>query len=521
MIHDLLEFNSETSIQADVCIIGAGAAGIGLALSFIDSREHVVVLESGGIDYEEDTQLLADGDNIGHPYFEIAGSRLRMLGGSTNHWQGECAPLDPIDFEERPWIPYSGWPITAAELSAWYQQAHSLLDLGPFDYDPLRQKPFEATAPDFVPERLQHKVWRHSDPPMLFGEAFSGALRSASNIDVFLHANLVGLEAEAGVRHITAANIASLAGHLVRVEATVFVLAAGGLENPRILLNLEESQNCSVGTAGSLVGRFFMEHINLVGAEILATKEGLREAYKRFRRDDYLSHHRIVLPKEQQRQHRVLNSAASLSARESSRGRSAGYGSLHHIKKDVVRGRVPDRLGHHIYRIIRDLPGTWEGIRERSDSSIWVSIEGEQAPNPESRVKLTDDRDSLGMRKLALDWRLSEIDFRSIGVLLERLGSELGRLGLGRLRIEPVILKGSDGKGFSEDVAGGYHHMGTTRMGRSSCDGVVDENARVFGTDNLYIAGSSIFPTSGCANPTLTIVSLALRLADHLKRNVL
>ena len=167
-----------------------------------------------------------------------------------------------------------------------------------------------------------------------------------------------------------------------------------------------------------------------------------------------------------------------------------------------------------------DLAGTWEGILERGGTSIWVSIEGEQAPNPESRVILTGERDALGMRKLALDWRLSEIDFHSVSVLLNQLGNELGRLGLGRIRLEPILQHQASRGLWADEVAGGYHHMGTTRIGRSECDGVVDSNLKVFGTDNLYIAGSSVFPTGGCANPTLTIVSLALRLADLLKRNV-
>jgi len=521
MIHDLVEFSPDTSIRTDICIIGGGAAGIALAQSFIGSKLNVVVLESGGMNYDEETQNLAHGFSVGQPYYDIAGSRLRMLGGSTNHWQGDCTPLDEIDFQERPWVPFSGWPFSYQEIFPWYKQAHQLMALGSFDYDPSRIKAAESTAASLSGERLTHKVWQHSDPPMLFGASFSEALERAQNVDVFLHANFVGFQFDADSSHIGLAKAASEEGHSATIEATTFILAAGGLENPRILLNLEEHHGSQFGNCHDLVGRFFMEHLNLVCAEIVSTRSGWREAYQSFSQDERLVRHSIVLPHDRQQVLGVLNSAIALTAREFDRSNSRGYSSLHTIKKDIRRGRVPDQLGVHIYRIVTDLNGTWAGIRERGDESIWVSLEGEQAPNPDSRVTLSDERDKLGMRKLILDWRLSDIDFRTIDVLLNQLGIELGRRHYGRIRLEPIVGKGLDHRHFYDEIQGGYHHMGTTRMAGSECEGVVDSNCKVFGLDNLYVAGSSIFPTGGCANPTLTIVALALRLAHHLKSDVM
>ena len=521
MIYDFLKSDTEQlTTKADVCIIGAGAAGIALALAFVGSQHRVTVIESGGFDYEDDTQLLAAGECIGRAYYQVINSRLRMLGGSTNHWQGECAPLDAIDFEQRPWVPYSGWPITLEELEPWYTKAQSLMKLGDFDYDPHEIKPADTESLTFDYRRIQRKNWRHSRPPLLFGATFSDALQLASNVDVHLHANFVGFDMDSNARRITGVRFASLAGHRGYVQATVCVLAAGGLENPRILLNSMRDVGRVIGNSHDLVGRFFMEHVNIVAGEMLTTNDNWRAEFGPVQLNDEFASNRLVLSARQQKADRVLNSAASLASRGSSRARSLGYGALHKIKQDLVRGQIPDRLGHHISRILNDLPGVVSGLLERHDESLWVAIEGEQAPNPKSRVLLSDQRDQLGMQRLALDWHLSEIDIQTMQRLLYHLGHEFGRLGYGRLRREPALLH--TGQLASQiEVQGGYHHMGTTRMGQSETEGVVDSNAKVFDTDNLFIAGSSIFPTGGCANPTLTIVALTLRLAEHLQRHVL
>lgn len=521
MILDFLDSDmGEREIRADICIIGGGAAGIALALGLKKSKKHIIVLESGGHDYEDDTQMLASGENIGRSYFEIMHTRLRMLGGSTNHWQGECSHLDAIDFEKRPWVPHSGWPITFADLQPWYLKAQSFMKLGDFDEALLRIKNDEAEPLAFDQDRVRPKLWKHSAPPLLFGAEFSGQLQSAENIDVYLHANHVSFEMDDDAQRITSTQIASLKGHRARIYASIFVLATGGLENPRILLNSERDVGRAIGNSNDLVGRFFMDHVNFVGAEILPTDGDWHRRYQPFVVDGHTINNRITLSPEQQRAGKVLNSAVSLESPEFSRSNSEGYGSLHKIKQDLTRGQVPDRLGHHIGRILGDLPGIMSGIMERNHDSVWVAIEGEQAPNPSSRVLLSDKYDQLGMQKLSLSWRLLDIDIKTTQHLLNNLGRELGRLGRGRLRLLPITSE-SDQHDPQTDLSGGFHHMGTTRMATSPKDGVVDSNAKVFDTKNLYIAGSSLFPTGGCANPTLTIVSLALRLADHLQHKVL
>jgi choline dehydrogenase-like flavoprotein len=212
----------------------------------------------------------------------------------------------------------------------------------------------------------------------------------------------------------------------------------------------------------------------------------------------------------------ILNIVAAFGRLHQARATSPGYTALHDLKREVAKGRLPDGLGQHLWSILSDLGGVVRGFRERFDSTSHILIEVEQAPNPDSRVTLSDERDRLGMPRPVLDWRLSEIDKRTVRVFAGALAREFGRLGAGRIQLKEWVTS-EDDRDWGDDLVPSYHHMGTTRMAGSPARGVVDYNCRVFGCDNLFIAGSSVFPTSGFANPTLNIVALTLRLADHLK----
>jgi choline dehydrogenase-like flavoprotein len=210
-----------------------------------------------------------------------------------------------------------------------------------------------------------------------------------------------------------------------------------------------------------------------------------------------------------------LNSVARLGQIPTARNNSQGYEALRAIRDDVKRGQFPDEFGRRIIEITTDLDGIWDGLVEYfSDQSVYIEIEGEQAPNPDSRVRLTAERDALGLRRIQLDWRLNTIDRDTILGLVQLIGEEVGRIGVGRVLMADWLL--DNGDAWPDDHLGGNHHIGTTRMADVPSKGVVDADCRVFGIDNLFIGGSSVFPTSGAANPTLTIVALALRLADHI-----
>lgn len=517
MIRDFRSYDVDDDLNCDVCIAGAGAAGVTLALNLVGRGHRVILLEAGGFDYDEDVQDSYVGTNVGRPYHELTTTRLRFLGGSTNHWGGMCSHLEPVDFEKRPWIPHSGWPISYADLLPWYEAAHPWLELGDFDYDRESISPKGTRYLPFDSGRLRHKMWHYSRPPTNFGVEHRAELERVDGLDVLLHANLIDIEMDSAGETVVGYRIVALDGKATTVRAGQFVLALGGLENPRLMLNATAAQSRGVGNDRDLVGRFFMEHLNTDAGEVISDRDDWSDSYDSLFRDDRQYRAFLMASREVQQERQILGSAIGLGPLFQARERSIAYDSLHRIKMAWLRRRFPDDLGTHISNLITDAVGLKEALEERFDPAVYLYTEAEQAPNPSSRVLLADERDALGLRRLQLDWRLSEIDKRSIRELATLIGEEFGRLQKGRVRVPLWLL--DDTVSDDDPILGGYHHMGTTRMANSPAEGVVDPDCRVFSTHNLYIAGSSVFPTGGAANPTLTLVALALRLADHLDKN--
>lgn len=514
MIRDFRLYDGEEDIHCDICVAGAGAAGIAIALDLADRGHGVVLLEAGSLDYQEETQDPYVGDIVGQPYHDLATTRLRFLGGSTNHWGGMCTHLEPYDFEKRPWIPYSGWPIGFEDLRPWYELAHPWVELGNFDY---RRDAIVPKDTRFLPvdnRRLTHKMWHFSQPPTNFGVEYRTKLEATPSLDVFLNANLVDIKLDPLSEQVQEFVIRSYQGKQTIVRARHYVLAMGGLENPKLLLSAKSERPQGLGNERDLVGRFFMEHLNTDAGQVATSDNQWAASYAALFRNNRQYRAYLVASQQQQAQRQILGSAVSLGQLFFARERSVAFESLHKIRMAWRRGRFPDDLGAHIVNIIKDASGLKESIEERFDPTIYLYTEGEQAPNPSSRVVLSDEHDALGLPRIRLDWRLSEIDKRSIRETALLIGQELGRMNKGRVGLPSWLLE--ERIADDDPLIGAYHHMGTTRMGSDASIGVVDANCRVFTTKNLFIAGSSVFATGGAANPTLTIVALALRLADHL-----
>ncbi|MGI9509721.1 MAG: GMC oxidoreductase [Geminicoccaceae bacterium] len=516
MIRDFRSYDGDGELACDVCIAGAGAAGVAMALSLADRNYKVVLLEAGGFDYDEADQDPYVGKSVGRPYHEISTTRLRFLGGSTNHWGGMCSHLEPFDFEKRTWVPYSGWPIGFDDLEPWYVKAHPWVELGPFDYDRSRISPEGTRYLPFDAKRIRHKMWHYSRPPTSFGVEHRDKLDQASTLDLLLHANLVDIEMDPSGQEVEGCRIASLEGKSAVVRARYFVLALGGLENPRLLLNASSVQSRGIGNDRDLVGRFFMEHLNTGAGEVISGNDDWSASYDSLFRNDRQYRALLMATPGEQEERGILGSAIGLGPLFQARERSVAYDSLHRLKMAWLRRRFPDDIGAHIANLITDAVGLKEALEERFDPTVYLYTEAEQAPNPSSRVRLGDEKDALGLRRLELDWRLSEIDKRSIREIAYLIGAEFGRMEKGRVRLPIWLLE--EGVSDSDPILGGYHHMGTTRMADEPSAGVVDAHCKVFSTRNLFVAGSSVFTTGGAANPTLTIVALALRLADHLDR---
>jgi len=511
-------------LETDLCIIGAGAAGVTLALAFAGARDvDVCLIESGGFDFEPDVQELYRGETVGAPY-EPYHTRLRYFGGSTNHWGGYCRPLDDLDVEGRPWIAYSGWPLSRTELSPYYDASGELCQIGALGFG---SKPWAERVGlpifDLDDSALRHLVFQLS-PPTRFGEVYRARLLAADNLNLCLHSNLTGFRRRAGDASVERVEVATLAGNRFTVTARCFVLACGGIENARLLLWSQRSED-GLPDLPDLVGRFFMEHAHFnLGTLALAEADQNVTAYLHGNpaQDGLRANFHLGLRPEVQAAEQIANVAVQLRPRVP----SAGEKSLRRIWGSLRRGRYPEDLGRHLQRVLADLGPISDVVGNKLAQRLFGVAEhgpllalravGEQVPNPDSRITLADTVDALGMAKVLVDWRLNELDRVTLRRAGEILAEEFGRLGLGRMQL---AFSGEDGA-EPEFIEWGYHHIGTTRMDDDPKRGVVDRNCRLHVAPNLYLAGSSVFPTSGGGTPTLTLVALALRLADHLKAQI-
>lgn len=526
MIIDLTNLPDKTELTAQVCIIGAGVAGQAVAARLSAANIDVILTESGGTDFDAETQTLAEGRNTGETYYDLETTRLRLYGGTAAIWGGRCAEMDAIDFEKRDYIPHSGWPITKANLDPYYNKAFKTLGLKRQQYNDLWTRT-KGDKPPFDPAKLDPGFWSFDDN----GERFTNT-QNTSRARTLLNATVTELDAD-GAGVIRSISAASLNGKKATITAERFVIAAGTIETVRLLMGSVPSRPNGFGNENDQLGRYFMEHPHARGGQIL-TQDYAKSllALPRALRIRGRRYAGFLRPADAlQREAGILNTSLSFAPR-----RHEG------LQKDGLRA-MKDKLKHDLpstkfWRTsYKRLKGAGVKLREWTEPGpsvrkikrapdtfgLYAVIRAEQAPNPDSRITLSADRDALGQRRVDLEWRLSEIDKRSVRVLMETLDAEYQRLGWGK--VEPAPWLQNDGEIWKNDPLisshhiGGYHHMGGTRMSASPKTGVVNADCRLHASPNLYVASSSVFPTGGWANPTVTIMALAERLADHLIEN--
>jgi len=499
----------DQQIETDVCVIGAGAAGITLAHELSGARFAVALIESGGLAPDERAQALYSGPNVGHPYQALDTVRLRYFGGSTNHWGGHCLPIRALSFEKRDWIPHSGWPISRKTLDPFYRRAHEIIGLGPFDYDPaaLSRRTGQPLFP-FDASRLVTVVSRYN--ALRFGEAYRDPISKAPNLTTFLHSNVVSINRSRRGDLIDDVAVRTLAGNDFTVRARHFVLATGGLENARLLLLSNDVQAAGLGNQNDLVGRFFMDHIWYPNGFILPIEqEGFHDLYTRSHTvaGDVPMKANLALPDAVVRRERIPDYRAELAPIRRHLSSTSDVGPL-------GAGAKSD-LGPDLAKMLKGIRPRGESGPSPSDLRKYRVLNfSEQVPNPDSRVTLTNDKDELGCPRIALDWRLTELDKRGVRRAQRLIALEVGRSGFGRFESQLP----EDAGLIMKTAVGGSHHMGTTRLGDDPRTSVVDADGRVHGLRNLFVAGSSVFPSCGYANPTLTIVALAVRLAGHIQK---
>ena len=526
MIHDLREQLTGNVLSVDVCIVGAGPAGITVARELIGSRLKVCLLESGGMTPEPDTQDLYKGESIGHLVTMDEG-RYRIFGGSATQWSGRCAILDPIDFEARDWVRNSGWPINHSQLGPYYERAKAVAKFEkPWIPDDEVPAALGIELPKFNTADLKPSVWRYAPQGFRrfpdWAAMYGGLLRADPNIHVFLHANLTAFAGANDGSTIESVSVTSLNKISMTIKARAFVLCCGGIENVRLLLHAPRDILRKVDQSGKL-GRYFAQHPRGVTATMRTTPEAAKRLQNLFRvftrRSGVQYEIGFALSEEAQRKHRLLNASAAMyyEAPPDSSWKAAVN------LKTALKQR---KLYSGIHRDLIPAMGAATNLGRRllqgsppllKDPLITIIVDVEQEPNAESRVTLSDQKDGLGMGRAKVDWRISEIERATARYLNGLIAEELQKLGFGKpetaawLNIDTPIRDG--------ELYGTYHHIGTTRISKDPTDGVVNEDCRAHGITNLYFAGCSVFPTGGHANPTLSIVALAIRLADHLRSN--
>jgi choline dehydrogenase-like flavoprotein len=531
MLIDGRTIPAHQAIDTDVCIIGAGAAGISLARSLRGQPFRVVLLESGTAWPQPKTQALYRGRNVGREYFALDGCRVRTFGGSTQRWGGWCRALDADDFTTRPWIPESGWPFGRDELDGWYRGARELCELvvtsGDIDHGPpIPRRPRLALPPE-----LQTVMYEFS-PPTRFSHSYGGDLARADNVTVYLSSNVVALDGGEHGGPVSTARVRTLAGREWRVQARVFVLATGGIENPRILLASCSTRSEGLGNEHDLVGRYFMEHVHVrLGCFVPTRADANLSLYVQGRRSVRRPLGALALTTAERHARRLYGFSAVLFPPR----RRAVAKMLHHQSRlqppwmlhgiSIARAGV---LGYG-FRVVDKLVRT---ALETGSARSFLHAEpqdkpqknpvvyeimgrGEQTPIRDSRVTITRDRDRLGMPMAQLDWRVAPADLRNIRESLEGIGRGLEASGAGT-----VFLPDDPDAAWADRIMGSWHHMGTTRMHTDPRQGVVDADCRMHSAPNVFVTGSSVFPTGGFANPTLTIVALALRVRDALVKDL-
>ncbi len=498
-VRDAADLDPAMVLEADVVVIGSGPAGLTVAMDLAAQSVRVLVVESGNRSIDAATRDFDEGDVVGHPLrfqevpFGTADMRLRAVGGASGHWTGMCRPLDEIDLAVRHWIPGSGWPLDRAELDPWYRQAEDTLKLGTTGWDAEAWYRRTGAAPLFESDRMTTTVCQFS-PPVSFGSDFGDVLESESGPDVVFGATAVDASLTATGDRLDQIELRRLDGEILRARGAQFVLAVGGLEVPRLLLSWG-SGAAGLANGSGQVGLGFMEHPHREMGQVRATFEGDVPA---------------------------LYAWGDAPGAEPPTKVWAGWSPSPEVQEQ-------DRIGHGI-ALLRFADGRASSAADPSrvtqamgDLVEWhtsgravtatVSVRTEQRPHAASRVTLGPTRDATGLRRIQLDWQPTKDDDHTGRRIVELLAEEFGRAGIGRIEVDPR------GAPFAEiPMEIGCHPMGAARMGADPASSVVGADLRTHDITNLFVCSSAVFPTGGHANPTLTIVALAHRLAAHLGR---
>jgi choline dehydrogenase-like flavoprotein len=507
--------DDQSIIEGDICIIGAGAAGITMALEWVNTPYKVILLEGGGFEYDDKVQELYNGKLTGQPYYPMKASRLHYFGGSTGHWGGMCSTFDEIDFVKRDWVANSGWPIKLADIASFYPRAHPVLDLGPYEWDVKywqKQNPAFKSLP-LDENVIWNKMWQFS-PPARFGTKFKETILAAKNIYLYTYANAVDITATENVAAVKEITVKNYTGKQHKVKAKFYVMACCSIQNSRLLLASNKQRAAGLGNENDNVGRYFMEHLEIQSGEMWLTESNKLMQYKM--EQGTKARAELAISEKKQVELKIMNGTIALAPLEFAKNRISNIS----MWSDDDPRKSLDSFVKKFSALDKRNFFERHFMPSKLYSAYGLLTRIEQEPNPLSRVVLSNEKDSLGVPRANLNWKLSPIDKKTVCKANELLGQQIGAAGIGRVRVPDFMSNEKDDTIPTHLISGGWHHMGTTRMSENPKDGVVDANCKVHSVNNLYVAGSSCFATGGAVNPTLTVVAISLRLSDYLKEQI-
>ena len=517
---DLADGAPELRFGDATVVVGSGAAGLALALALEEAGSRVVLLESGGDPRDEaamaEAGLLNSGRVVGQAYQGLEGGRARVLGGATQLWHGQCTRMRATDLEVRPWLDNSGWPLTLAELDTWYRSAETWFGLSGRGYDAARWTEHKRVSPlPWSADRLLDDFAEYTVEPHL-GDRFRTRLERSSGITTLIHATTVAVRVEDD--RVVGVDVRDGLGRTRVLAARTVVLAAGAIENARLLM-LSDPEGTGLGAGRRWTGRYLQDHPAVDLLEVHPTQRSwLQDRTSHLHRGRRRIWPKVRLaPAAQEREELVAANAVLVHEYD-----DPGLDAVRRLLWSARRRRLPEgglgdvRLAAGA--VLPTLRTAWRrwvlGLSAgRPASGVRLQVWLEQVPDPESRVTLDTAVDPFGLPLPRVDWRVADVEMRTSRVMAQWVADDLERNDVAIASPLPAM---TDDDAWRASVRDAYHPAGTTRMSLSGDDGVVDTDLRVHGVGGLYVSGSSVFPIAGYANPTLTIVALSLRLADHL-----
>jgi choline dehydrogenase-like flavoprotein len=519
MIVDINELNS-AGTRADICIIGSGAAGIAIAREFDGCDLSVILLEGGGQIFEPASQDPYRSEIVGINHAGIHRGRARVIGGTTTLWAGQALPLAEVDFEPREWVPYSGWPIDRSVLKPFYKRAEDVMQIPHATYD-AESWPQDTPPPQYDPNKITTFYSQFAAIPD-FARKYRSLLEVAPNIKLITHANAVSLQAGKDATDVKAVEIRSFEGKNARIVARIFIVCCGGIDSARLLLVSNSVEPAGIGNRFDVVGRYFQDHPGMAIPIQPRNIQQFRKYYNSFRRNESTYAIKMATSKVLQREKRILHVGGEIYYPPVENDPiDAAKCIVKAIRSPHLRSEVPNAMRDIARNPLAVVGAVYRRLILRQSATFartkpHLGIGCEQEPNPMSRVMLSRQTDALGVRRTALDWRMTDAQTMSIHVYLEALADEWKRLAIADIDLSKCEIDGRE-RGLHGGFVDAFHHMGTTRMGKDLKTSVVDEQCRVHGYHNLYIGSTSVFPTSGFSNPTLTLLALSLRIADNIK----